>query len=245
MLKIILQSFVAIIIFIIGVFKEKMHKALFYCLVIIAIVILVATGFMVYFGDRLQREEQNKLKGEINALSQRTEAQKNKIDELLSENSKFRLEIKEQSNKIDNLIQEVKRLAKLLEDISVGKFAETDSYTKAKNLYATAMKLMDQGKNKEAADKFLEFREIAIKERVYEAAAISSLIAAFRFKDMGEDVPAAKLQSEAGDFYMKLNRYDEALIWKKDAKSVYETNGLTAEAETIGKEIKTIDLLLK
>ncbi len=245
MLKVFLQSLVAIIMFVIGIFKDKVHKRYLWLIVLITVIVLVANGFMVYFADKSQKCERDQLKAKISDISQEGEKQREKIDRLLSDNSRLQSKVEIQSKKIDNLTQEIIRLANLLKESLFDKFAKTDSYTEAKDIYNLAIKLMNQGKNKEAAEKFLEFRDIAVKEQAYEAAAISSLIAAYRFEDIGEEVKAAKLQSEAGDFFTKLKRYDEAQIWKKNAKYIYQTQGFTAEAEIIDKEIKRIDLLLK
>lgn len=193
--------------------------------------------------DRLLADDVEK-QDKIDNLTAMNDKQRLSMDNLELAIGRQREEIEEQSEKIDGLTREIARLNKILEDSLMARLEKTDSYVEAKKLYNSAITFMNYGNQRKAAQKFLEFREIALKEGAYEAVAISSLIASYRFSDVGEEAKAAQLQSEAADFFIKLNRYDEAKIWKSNAKKIYEKQGTAAEVLSLDKEIKTLELKL-
>jgi len=266
MMKILLQTVATIAVLFMSLLNEKMPKKVFRALLICIVVLLVVNGGFMYNDDKKSNKAKMELNNKMDDLSKGSICQQEKIDQLLLANfvkenkiddliamnnvqqgkiNDLKSMIGDQSSKIDELNQRIAQLVKLLEGISVATLEKTDSYVKAKNIYDSALSLMNQGNQREAAHKFLEFREIAIKEGAYEAAAISSLIASYRFEDIGEETKAAQLQSEAGDFFIKLNHFNEAKVWKKNAKELYEQQGLTTEAISLGREIKTLELRLK
>ena len=94
--------------------------------------------------------------------------------------------------------------------------------------------------NLEAANGFLLFRDLCVKSEAIQAAALSSLIAASRFEDIKDFSKAGELQSDAGDFFIKLNRIDEAKLWKKKDIENYKKAGIIDKANYIEKEIKNL-----
>ncbi|MFA5272204.1 MAG: hypothetical protein WC412_07725 [Candidatus Omnitrophota bacterium] len=252
MIKAILDTFVAIAIFLIGFLHKRMTRKWFIFSLVCIVMALGINGIFMYNDGKNATEEKVNLNKKIDNLSAENRKSQGTINNLVTMNNEQQEKTNElksmvvnQSAKIDELNHRIAQLVKLLEEISVAKLEKTDSYVRAKEIYNSAMNLMNQGNQKEAAQKFLEFREIAIKEGAYEAAAISSLIASYRFEDIGEETKAAQLQSEAGDFFIKLNRFGEAKIWKNNAKELYKQQGLTTEAMSLDREIKTLELRLK
>jgi hypothetical protein len=199
MLKIIIQLITPLITFFAGFFKE-LYKSKVWKISIVSILIIII--YIINLSLSI-KDEKNKVKKErslmeeIAKISQENTSQKLKIDDLLGKNKVI-------ESKIDEQTKEIKRLCDLLAKIMDRELKPTKSYAEAKNSFDSAIELMTQGDNKAAAEKFLEVREIAVKEQAYESAAISSSLASFRFEEIGEKQKAAKLQSEAGKFLMKL-----------------------------------------
>ena len=113
-------------------------------------------------------------------------------------------------------------------------------YNQAKFIYNAATHYQNMNMNLEAANGFLLFRDLCVKSGAIQAAAISSLIAAFRFEDVKDFSKAGELQSDAGDFYIKLNDISEAKLWKMKAIENYKKAGIVDKANCIENEIKNI-----
>lgn len=113
-------------------------------------------------------------------------------------------------------------------------------FTQAKVIYDAAMVYMNQGKNNEAAEAFLLFRDIAVKVEDFDAAAGSSIIVAWRYADLKNLLKSAELKAEAGDFYIKANRIEEAVVWKNEAAKIYSNLGLHLKAQELLEQIKNL-----
>jgi len=162
---------------------------------------------------------------------------------------KLIVKIDQQNEKIE---QQNERLTKLYEML-VSQFLKEqedkpDVYAKAKNLYKKGMSLTNQRKNKEAAETFIALREIAVGQQNYVVAAETSIIAAWRFEDAGENIRSANLKEEAGDFYMKVYdidglevRVEQAKKWKIQAAEVYQKEGLEDKATQLYENIEQLN----
>jgi hypothetical protein len=211
---------------------------------VIILVALCGNGFLTYQNDKKVKQEKAELNQKIDNLSLENYKSQKAIENLLNANDDLQARVKDQSFKIDELNQQIVQLIKLLEKDSIADLEKTNSHDMAKQKYESAISLMSQGNQKEAAQKLLEFREIAVKEGAYEAAALSSLIASHRFQNMGEEEKAAQLQSEAGDFFIKLDRLGEAKVWKNNAREIYERQDLSNEMMELDQETKILELRL-
>lgn len=150
--------------------------------------------------------------------------------------------IKIDHNKAGMIESKINNIPKNFEEIlrKLNRENYKEYYEQAKFNYEAGMFYQLLRKNVEAAKAFLLFRDIALKTGELQAAALSSLIAAYRFQDINDFTKAAELQSEAGDLFIKLNRVDEAILWKRKAVENYETAGVSGRAENIKKEIEQL-----
>ena len=123
----------------------------------------------------------------------------------------------EQTKISENSVKEhmTKSLDQLL--ASINWKSRDEDYKEAKRLADLANLYMNQGKNKDAAEVLRLFRNIAARVNDYNAAAGASIIAAWRYQDIGEYKMAADLMIDAANFYYKLNENGEAALWKKEA----------------------------
>jgi len=202
--KIILQLIITIATFFASYFRKKIAKRFTIIIAISIVVFFIMNSIIIFCDDKRQRQEQANLKKEISKISLKSERQESKINDLLTSNQNLESRIEQQTEEIRVLNNNISELTKLLANFIDKELKQTKSYAEAKNLFDSANELMIQGNNKVAAEKLLKLRELALKEQAYESAAISSLLASFRFEEMGEKQKAAELQSEAGSLFLKL-----------------------------------------
>lgn len=145
--------------------------------------------------------------------------------------------------KSEELEAKIDKIPENFENIvaTLNKSTYKEYYDQAKFNYEAGLFYQHLGKNAKAAEAFLLFRDITLKTNEIQAAALSSLIAASRFQDINDFSKVGELQSEAGDLFTKLNRIEEAILWKKEAIKNYKKVNLQDRINSIEKEIKQLN----
>ena len=113
-------------------------------------------------------------------------------------------------------------------------------YPQAKFNYEAGLQYQQIGKNAQAAQAFVLFRNIAIQTNSLQAAAGSSIIAAWRFEDIKDFSKAGELQSDAGDIYINLGDIQEGIIWKKAALNNYKNANIVVKVSDLTEEIQRL-----
>jgi len=132
-----------------------------------------------------------------------------------------------------------KKTHKMLLDIrdEITPQSYNEYYTQMRINYDAGVMYQQRGKERDASTAFLLSKNIALNINQINHAAILSLIASYRFENMGDFSKAGELQAEAGDLYIKLNDKQEAVLWKKAALKNYQKVNIIDKIKKTEKEI--------